>query len=116
MAIADAIARRDIAAIETFLTRDFVHRALEGQLTSRDAFLDGISLIPGEIVFVRVSDLDAHIAGGGALVTGVQRARVRLDAALVDDERAFVDWFLKDGASWRLRMAMDLPMPSPARG
>lgn len=44
----------------------------------------------------------------GALVTGVQHARVHLDGQQIDDR--FVDWFVRgaDGA-WRARIALDLP-------
>ena len=34
-------------------------------------------------------------AGEHAMVTGIQRARVRLDGKEIEDRRGFVDWFVR---------------------
>jgi hypothetical protein len=42
-------------------------------------------------------------------VTGIQKARVRLDGRDIDDARAFVDWFVEVEGEWLLRAAIELP-------
>ncbi len=107
--MANAIARRDLPAIRDLLAEDFVHRTPGGTGADVEAFIRAIEQIPGEIVFVKLEQLEIDIAGHGALVSGIQHAQVRLDGTLVDDRRAFVDWFVKDGDRWRFRAAVDLP-------
>jgi len=107
--IATAIARRDVRAIRALLAPDFVHRAIGGAATGADAFLRAIEQIPGEIVFVRLDQLQIDVSGSGALVAGVQHAQVRVDGQVVDDRRPFVDWFVKEAGAWRIRVAIDLP-------
>jgi ketosteroid isomerase-like protein len=107
--MATAIARRDVSAIRALLAPSFIHRTIGGPTTDLDAFIRGIEQIPGDIVFVRLEQLEVDVAGSGALVTGVQHAQVRIDGKLVDDRRSFVDWFVKDSGYWRIRVAVDLP-------
>ena len=107
--MANAIARRDLPAIRDLLAEDFVHRTPGGTGIDADNFIRAIEQIPGEIVFVKLEQLEIDISGSGALVTGIQHAQVRLDGTLVDDRRAFVDWFVKDADRWRFRAAVDLP-------
>jgi ketosteroid isomerase-like protein len=107
--MATAIARRDLSAIRALLAPGFVHRTIGGAAIDVDAFVRGIEQIPGDIVFVRLEQLEVDVSGGSALVTGVQHAQVRMDGKLVDDRRSFVDWFVRDSGYWRIRVAIDLP-------
>jgi ketosteroid isomerase-like protein len=111
--IADAIARRDTAAIAGLLSADFVYRAPGGPSVPSDAFLRGIAEIPGEINFVKLEALQMDIVhDSAALVTGIQHARVTVDGQVIDDRRAFVDLFERTAHGWRIRTAVDLPGPS----
>jgi ketosteroid isomerase-like protein len=112
--IASAIGARDTATLATLLDDEFVHRAPGGAATGVTAFLEGVTAIPGEIVSVRLEDLAIDVAGGTALATGIQHAEVRVDGQLITDRRGFVDWFVKTGDTWRIRVAVDLPAPSAA--
>ena len=67
----------------------------------------GITQIPGDIPSVTVEQLTTDVSGDGAIVTGIQHAQLKIDGELVD-ERSFVDWFVRDGGEWRLRLAVDL--------
>ena len=111
LAIADAIARKDVAALAGFLAPRFIYR--QGGEEPRDAgrFLDAIGQIPGEILFVRLEKMTIDVAGDGAVVAGVQHAQVRVDGKRVDDKRSFVDWFVRVDGEWRIRLAIDLPAP-----
>ena len=111
--IAAAIAGRDTATLATMLDEGFVHRAPGGANVEAPAFLDAIAGIPGEIVSVTLEALAIDVAGEAALVTGIQHAQVRIDDQLIDDRRCFVDWFVKAGDTWRIRVAVDLPAPPP---
>jgi ketosteroid isomerase-like protein len=112
LAMADAIARRDVNTIAVLLAPGFVHHTPGGETTGAERFLAGIGQIPGEIAFVRLEDLKIDVAGDGALVTGIQHARVRIDGQDLDDRRAFVDWFVRHDGRWRFRAAVDLPAPA----
>jgi ketosteroid isomerase-like protein len=112
--IADAIARKDADTIVTFLASGFVQRTPGGESRDAATFARGIREIPVEIVFVRLDDLAVDLSGAGALVTGIQHARVVVDGKEVDDRRAFVDWFVKEAGAWRIRTAVDVPAPEPA--
>ena len=107
--LAAAIGRRDVAAVRGFLAGGFVQRPAGGAAVDAEAFLTNITSIPGEIMFVRVEQLTVDISGDSAIVTGIQQARLEIDGAVVDDRRAFVDWFVRQGGQWRLRTAIDLP-------
>jgi ketosteroid isomerase-like protein len=112
--IAAAIGARDTAMLATLLDEQFVHRAPGGAATDVRGFLEAIAAIPGEIVSVALEDLTIDVAGEAALATGIQHAQVRVDGQLVTDRRGFVDWFVKNGDTWRIRVAVDLPAPPPA--
>jgi ketosteroid isomerase-like protein len=107
--LAAAIARRDVAAVRGFLADKFVQRPAGGAAVDAEAFLANITSIPGDILFVRVEQLTVDISGDSAIVTGIQQARLEIDGSVVNDSRAFVDWFVRQGGQWRLRTAIDLP-------
>jgi uncharacterized protein DUF4440 len=106
--IAAAIARRDTVAIRAILATGFVQRPAGGDAVAADAFLNAIAQIPGEIVSVKVQQLTVDIAGDGAIVTGIQHAQLKIDGNLVDDDRSFIDWFVREAGQWRLRAAVDV--------
>ncbi len=110
--IATAICRRDRATLESALSPDFVHRTPGGPTTTSQEFLDAIANIPGEILSVTLEDVSVDVVGDAALATGVQQAQVRVDGQIVEDRRVFADWFVREGNTWRLRVAVELP-PEP---
>jgi ketosteroid isomerase-like protein len=110
--IADAIGRRDIASLSAAMAPGFVHRTVGGETLDAGAFLKAIESIPGEIMSVELEHVTVDVSGESALVTGTQRARVRVNGEVVDDRGAFVDWFVKVEAGWRIRAAVSLPPPA----
>jgi ketosteroid isomerase-like protein len=111
VAIADAVGARDLTRLRTLLSTDFIHRLAGAGASGTAAFLAAVERIPGEIVSVGLARVEIDMAGDGALVTGVQHARVRLEGELIDDTRPFVDWLVKESGEWRLRAAVELPAP-----
>lgn len=110
-AIAAAIARRDVHHLAGALAPGFTYRSAGGQTTAdADAFLQGIRDIPGEIVFVRLERLAVDLTGDAAMLTGVQHAQVIVDREIIDDRRAFADFFVKRDGIWKLRAGADFPV------
>lgn len=109
LAIADAIGRKDVAALARLLAPDFVYRTPSGGASDAAMFLEAIGQIPGDIVFVKLEKMTIDVADGGAVVTGIQHAQVRVDGKAIDDKRPFVDWFIKHDGEWRIRLALDVP-------
>ena len=107
--IADAIGTRDVDALADVLAPEFVHHGDAGAESDRAAFLEGIRRIPGEIIFVRLERVDVAIHGDAAMLTGIQRAQVKIDGAVFDDRRVFADFFAKIDGVWKLRAAADFP-------
>lgn len=111
LAMAEAIARRDVTTVARLLAPGFVHHVPGGETRDAGTFTTGIERIPGEIAFVRLGNVRIDVAECGALVSGIQHARVRVEGRDIDDRRAFVDWFLKEPGGWKLKVAIDLPAP-----
>jgi ketosteroid isomerase-like protein len=112
--IAEAIGKRDVAALGRELAPGFLMRTPGDVGRSQEAFLDAIAQIPGDIVFVKLVSLTVDVVGDAAVATGVQHAQVRVEEQTIDDQRPFVDWFVKHDGEWRLRLAVDLP-PAPGQ-
>jgi ketosteroid isomerase-like protein len=107
--LATAIAGRDVARVRGFLANGFVQRPAGGDAVEAEAFLEGITQIPGDILFVKVEQLTVDVSGDGAIVTGIQQAQLKIDGAVIVDRRSFVDWFVREGSGWKLRAAIELP-------
>ena len=107
--IASLIARRDGAGLRACMAPGFVARALGGEVMSPDEFIAGVEELPGDIASVAVEGVTVDVTPAGALVSGVQVARVRLDGQTIDDRRSFADWFVRTDAGWRLQAALDIP-------
>jgi ketosteroid isomerase-like protein len=116
--IADAIGRRDVDAVVRRLAPGFIHRSPGGDGRDAPSFAQAIRDIPGEILFVKLEavDVDVDVSDAGALVTGIQHARVRIEGTEIDDRRAFVDWFVKCDGEWRILVAVDLPTAEESTG
>jgi ketosteroid isomerase-like protein len=107
-----AIGRKDAAALERILDAEFVYRTPSGEELSRAAFLQNVASLPVEILSVRGEGLKATVFGETAVLTGVQRARVRVDGKEFDSVGAFTDVFVKRRGRWRLRLAYNVELPN----
>ena len=110
--IAKAIGKRDVQSLARAMAQGFVHRSPGGDAVDAENFLRAIEQIPGEILSVTLEAIDVDVSGSGALATGIQHAQLRLDGTVIDDRRAFVDWFINVEGEWRILVAVDLPAPS----
>jgi hypothetical protein len=116
MRITAAITRRDRPARASLLASKLIHRTAGGDSVDADGFLQAVENIPGEILSVTLEHLAIDVIGQAALATGIQHAQVRLDGRVVEDRRAFVDWFVKEAGAWQIRVAVDLPAPPSGDG
>ena len=106
----EAIGRKDAAALRRILDEGFIFRAPGGAEMSREEFLKNVTVIPAEILSVRGEGVRADLFGETAVVTGVQRARVRVDGKEFDSVGAFTDVFVKRRGRWRLRLAYSIEL------
>jgi ketosteroid isomerase-like protein len=107
--VAQAIGRKDAAALDRLLAPDFRLRSPGGTATARDAFIRAVCEVPAEVLSVTLTDVEIDLGDGAALVTGQQHARCRFHGEEVLEVRPFVDWFERtaDGR-WQIRVALDL--------
>ncbi len=104
--VIDAIRRRDAGALGALVTEGFVLLGSDGSETRREDFLRAAVEIPGEILELSVLHLRARVVGGVGVLTGLQRARVRLSTGIeVDDMAFFTDVCVRTGTGWRMALA-----------
>ena len=110
----DAIRAKDAKALERVLTSDFVYRTPGAEL-SRAQFLQNVASLPGRILSVKGSELRVNVYGDTAVLTGVQRSRVRTDDGVEHASTvAFTDVFVKRRGRWRLSLAYGVELPERA--
>ena len=109
----DAIREKDAGTLGRLLAEDFVYRSPSGE-QGRAEFLKGIASIPGRILSVEGAGQRVSVYGETAVLTGVQRARVRTDDGSVHESAvAFTDVFVKRRGRWRLALAHGVELPAP---
>jgi ketosteroid isomerase-like protein len=104
-AVLMAIRRGDPTALAACLTEDFVLLSPDGSQTRREAFVRAATDLPGEVLELSAQHLRAHVIAGVGVLTGLQRARVRLpDGVEVDDLQLFTDVCVRTGTGWRMAL------------
>src|SRR5262249_45319286 len=112
--VIDAIRRRDAAALGALVTEGFVLLGSDGSETRREDFLRGAVEIPGEILELSALHLRAKVVGDVGVLTGLQRARVRLPTGIeVDDVAFFTDVCVRTGTGWKMALAHSGPALLP---
>ena len=107
----DAIRAKDAKALERVLAADFVYRAPGAEL-SRAEFLQNVASLPGRILSVEGSELRVNVYGDTAVLTGVQRSRLRTDDGVEHASTvAFTDIFVRQVGRWRLSLAYGVELP-----
>ena len=107
------IRAKDTRALEPLMTADFVYRT-PGVEVSRADFLKGVAAVPGLITSVQGEGLRVRVFGEVAVLTGVQRARVRADDGGAEGMSAFTDVFRQADVRCGSRsLRVELPPPPP---
>ena len=106
------IREKDTESLGRLLTADFVYRTPGGEV-GRAEFLKGVASVPGRITSVEGEGLRVSVYGETAVLTGVQRARVRADdGSEQEGVSAFTDIFVRRGGRWRLALAYGVELPA----
>jgi hypothetical protein len=115
--VIDAIRRRDAAALGALVTDGFVLVGSDGSQTRREDFLRAAVEIPGEILELSALHLRARVVGEMGVLTGLQRARVRLPTGIeIDDVAFFTDVCVRAGTGWKMALAHSGPALLPGAG
>src|SRR5262249_34395904 len=112
--VIDAIRRRDVSALAALVTEGFVLVGSDGTETRREEFLRAAVEVPGGILELSALHLRARAVGGVGVLTGLQRARVRLPTGIeVDDVAFFTDVCVRTGTGWKMALAHSGPAVLP---
>jgi len=115
--VIDAIRRRDAKALGALVTDGFVLVGSDGSQTRREDFLRAAVEIPGEILELSALHLRARVVGEVGVLTGLQRARVRLPTGIeIDDVAFFTDVCVRAGTGWKMALAHSGPALLPGAG
>lgn len=108
-----AIRNRDAAALGRLLADDFVYRTATGDESDRATFLHNIATLPLTILEVQGENLKVNIYGETAVLTGIQKARVRDDKGHeITSAVAFTDVFITRGGQWLMAQAYGVELPA----
>jgi len=101
----EALKAKDAEALRRILAEDFVLHAPGAPPVEREAFIASVAAIPGTLLSVEGEGVRTRIYGEVGILTGTQRARVRLeDGTTVTSLGAFTDVALwKDGRWWMVQ-------------
>ncbi|MDO8458722.1 MAG: nuclear transport factor 2 family protein [Burkholderiaceae bacterium] len=111
----DAMLAGDSAALEALLSDAVVYGHSTGARDTRDSYLRKIR--DGALRYLRLelSDLQAQVTPGAALVTGTMRATVRKDGQDKQVSSVFLTVWVPEpsdaGSAWRLRAHQGTPLP-----
>jgi uncharacterized protein DUF4440 len=110
--ILTAIRTRDRASLDQVLHSDFVQINETGVRTSRAAFIDAVVAADFLIKELSFEFLSVDAFEDVGVVCGVQRALVSLAGGEeVTARTSFTDVFVRNGATWQLRIATSLELP-----
>jgi ketosteroid isomerase-like protein len=111
--IFSAIKSKDSKRLETILSDDFVYRSPENSAQQKAAFLKAIESISIEVTDVWSEDMKVNIYSDVAVITGTQKAKVRLaEGKVVIGATAFTDVFIRKDEKWLLALAHGVELPT----
>lgn len=116
--IFSAIKSRDSNRLGNLLSDDFVYRSPGNSEQPKATFLKAIESISIEMTDVWSEDMKVNVYSDVAVITGTQKARVRLaDGKVVIGATAFTDVFIRKSGKWLLALAhgVELPTTTPDR-
>lgn len=117
--VTQAIRERNGPRLRELLGADFVYRGPGDVETDLEAFISSVAAIPGTILDLEMTSVRGHVFGDTGVLTGAQRARVRLDDGTeVTDMQTFTDVCQWREGRWRMVLAHSLPAApeAPADG
>jgi ketosteroid isomerase-like protein len=101
-----ALKSKDKAAFERILAEDFVGRSPGQANQDRTAFIATLTGFPGQVRSVGSENLEIHIWGNIAVVSGVQSAQVELPSGQLKTDRiAITIIFQEQQGHWVMKFA-----------
>lgn len=117
--VTQAIRDRNGARLRELLSEDFVFRGTGDVETDREAFISNVAAMPGDILDLEMTSVRAHVFGDTGVLTGTQRAVVRLaDGTELTDLQSFTDVCRWREGKWWMVLAHSVPTvpEAPADG
>jgi ketosteroid isomerase-like protein len=114
--IMKAIGAKDAERLAPLLAEAFTLKTPGAPEMMRDAFLEAIAVLPGEILSIAGRESTPLVVGEVGIVSGVQVAQVRLadDGRIVTSQSVYTDVFERRDGQWRLRFAFSSELPAPS--
>lgn len=101
-----ALQNKDRQAFEHLLADDFVSRSPRQPNQGRTAFIDTLTSFPAQVRSIGSDNLEVHVWGEIAVVTGVQAAQVELaDGQVRANVIAITNVFQLHQGRWVLKLA-----------
>ena len=101
-----ALQDKDQSAFERLLADDFIARFPEQANQTRAAFISTLIDFPGKVLTIGSADLEVHLFGDMAVVTGVQLAQVQLlNGQIISDRLAITNILQKHRSQWLLKLS-----------
>ncbi len=112
-AVMSAIERQDAEALGRFVAEDFVFRDAAGASLAKPEFLRLATSVPVKILSIWGEQLEVHVYGETAVLTGKQRALVESAGGQQEDggTQIFTDVFVRREGRWLLVLAHTVEMP-----
>jgi ketosteroid isomerase-like protein len=106
-----ALQGKDRQAFEQLLADDFVSRSPGQPNQGRVEFIDTLTGFPARVLSVGSDNLEVHVWGDIAVVTGVQFARLQWpDGQEKMDKIAITNVFQEQQGHWILKLAHAIPL------
>ena len=106
-----ALQSKDRKAFERLLADDFVARSPGQPNQNRTAFIDTLTGFPVQVRSVGSDNLEVHMFGTVAVVTGIQVAQLELANGQVKENKiAISNIFQEQEGRWRLKLAHAIPL------
>jgi ketosteroid isomerase-like protein len=106
-----ALQSKDRKALERLLADDFIGRSPGQPNQDRTAFIDTLTGFPVQVRSVGSDNLEVHVFGIVAVVTGVQLAQLDLANGQVKENRiAITNIFQQQDGHWLLKLAHAVSM------
>ena len=101
-----ALENKDRQAFEQILSEDFVARSPGEANQDRAAFIGTLTSFPGQVRSIQSDDLEVHVWGDIAVVTGMQIAQIELANGQYQTNRiAITNIFQAQQDRWVMKLA-----------
>lgn len=102
---------KDAQEFERILAVDFIARSPGQPNQNRMEFINTLTGFPAQVRSVGSDNLEVHVLGTVAVVTGVQVAQIELTNGQLKENRiAITNIFLQRAGRWILRLAHAVPI------